>query len=193
MTRPTQALPGATELRRTKLDRPTAMRLAATEYERFAGAVAGLSREQWTRPTDCPPWDVRALACHVLGMAEMAASVREGSRQRKAAMRADGLFIDALTDLQVRKHADLARATGEPMQLTAEHDGVLVADVVAEWAERHGRAVTLRLTGPAGGTWSLGTSVGGEAPELEFDAVEFCRVVSGREAGTGLLATEVPF
>jgi len=30
-------------------------------------------------------------------------------------------------------------------------------------------------------------------PELEFDAVEFCRVLSGRGNGTGLLAEQVPF
>jgi hypothetical protein len=62
---------------------------------------------------------------------------------------------------------------------------VLVADVVEEWAQRHGRPFTLRLTGPAGGTWGTG------GPELEFDAVEFCRALSGR--GTAPLDTEVPF
>ncbi|MDZ7731936.1 MAG: maleylpyruvate isomerase family mycothiol-dependent enzyme [Acidimicrobiia bacterium] len=33
---------------------------------------------------------------------------------------------------------------------TPDHDGVLVADVVAEWARRHGQPVELTLTGPAG-------------------------------------------
>jgi len=84
---------------------------------------------------------------------------------------------------------DIARASGTALQLTAEHDGVLVADVVAEWSARHGQPYTLRLTGPAGGTWSSGV----DGPQVELDAVEFCRVLSGRETGTGLLATEVPF
>ncbi|MGN6780698.1 MAG: hypothetical protein ACTHJH_04285, partial [Marmoricola sp.] len=84
---------------------------------------------------------------------------------------------------------DLARATGRDPVLTPEHDGAIVADVVAEWAARHGTAYGLTLGGPAGGTWSSG--VGGE--EIELDAVDFCRVLSGRGAGSGLLATQVPF
>jgi hypothetical protein len=30
-------------------------------------------------------------------------------------------------------------------------------------------------------------------PTIELDAIEFCRTLSGRETGTDLLATEVPF
>ena len=84
---------------------------------------------------------------------------------------------------------DISRATGRDLVLTPEHDGRLVADVVAEWASRHGRPYRLRLTGPAGGTWSAGT----DGPELELDAVEFCRIISGRGTGTGLLTQQVPF
>ena len=84
---------------------------------------------------------------------------------------------------------DLHRAIGTPPLLTADHDGRIVADVVAEWARRHGQPFTLTLTGPAGGSYA--TSAAGEA--LALDAVEFCRIVSGRAAGTGLLTTPVPF
>jgi uncharacterized protein (TIGR03083 family) len=84
---------------------------------------------------------------------------------------------------------DIARATGRDPVLTAEHDGVLVADVVAEWAGRHDAAYSLTLTGPAGGTWSHGE--GGES--IEMDAVDFCRVLSGRGTGDGLLSVQVPF
>ncbi len=73
--------------------------------------------------------------------------------------------------------------------LTADHDGVIVADVVAEWATRHRQPFTLHLTGPAGGTWVSGEG----GPLIETDAVEFCRVLSGRGHGDGLLATQVPF
>jgi uncharacterized protein (TIGR03083 family) len=84
---------------------------------------------------------------------------------------------------------DIARATGRELVLTPDHDGRIVADVVAEWARAHGRPYRLTLTGPAGGTWSSGD--GGE--EMTLDAVEFCRILSGRAAGEGLLATPVPF
>jgi uncharacterized protein (TIGR03083 family) len=85
--------------------------------------------------------------------------------------------------------ADLARATGRPMNVSADHDGVIVDGVVREWADRHGQPFDLTLTGPAGGHWSEGT--GGEV--IEMDAVDFCRVLSGRGTGDGLLATKVPF
>ena len=84
---------------------------------------------------------------------------------------------------------DLARATGADLVLTGPHDGRIVADVVAEWARTHAQPFTLRLTGPAGGSYSAN----GGAEPIELDAVEFCRTLSGRAAGTGLLATRVVF
>ncbi len=45
---------------------------------------------------------------------------------------------------------DLAQATGEPLELTPNHDGRLVADVVRDWGDRHGRPFRLELDGPAG-------------------------------------------
>lgn len=91
---------------------------------------------------------------------------------------------------------DLGRATGRSLELSVGHDGVIVADVVAEWARRHGRPYRLRLTGAAGGDWTRG--VGGE--EIAMDALDFCRVVSGRphpdpglKGSSQLLATQVPF
>jgi uncharacterized protein (TIGR03083 family) len=236
------------------LDRPTAMRLAATEYERFLAQLRLLDDADWTRPTDCPGWDVRTMASHVLGMAEMAASLRQQVHQQRAAARAGG-GIDALTGVQVRERLhltppevmdrfasvapravrgrrrmpgllrrravpeeqvvggarekwtfgflvdviltrdpwmhrlDIARAIGRAPVLTPDHDGALVADVVHEWAQRHGSPYRLNLTGPAGGTWSAGDN----GPELELDATEFCRLISGRGTGTGLLAEQVPF
>lgn len=85
---------------------------------------------------------------------------------------------------------DLCRATGLPLELTPEHDGRLVADVVAEWARAHGAPVDLTLTGPAGGRWTQSTG----GPELELDAVELARVLSGRGTpGHDLLRQAVPF
>ena len=253
MTASTPA-PARPRPRSAALDRDTAYRLAATEYERMLTLLRGLDAADWSRATDCPGWDVRDMAAHVLGMAEMAASVREMARQNRIAGKAGG-GIDALTAVQVRAHAgldgpaivavleatapravrgrrrlsriagratlpeeqvngdvreywrigflldvvltrdvwmhriDVCRATGREPELTPGHDGVLVADVVAEWAQRHSRPYELTLTGSAGGQWSAGT--GGE--RLELDAVEFCRVLSGRGSGSGLLGQQVPF
>jgi uncharacterized protein (TIGR03083 family) len=255
MTR-TNVLPDSPTAPRTStLDRPELMRLAATEYSRFASMLSGLQAQDWSQPTDCPGWDVRAMAGHVLGMAEMAASIREGRRQQKAAAKRGGVFLDALTALQVEEHAgltpqqvidrfevvgpraararrrtpalirrrkmamqqtvggqletwslgylidtiltrdpwmhriDISRATGRPLTLSADHDGVLAGDVATEWAARHRAPCRLILTGVAGGSWAFGDG----GPSIELDAIEFCRTVSRREPGAGLLATEVPF
>jgi uncharacterized protein (TIGR03083 family) len=239
--------------RRSALDRSVAMRLAATEYDRFGTELRALAPTDWERPTDCTDWDVKALAGHMLGSAEMAASMLEQVRQIQRARKSDQPLVHAMTALQVAKHAstspaqlverfavvgpkaakgrrrtpafvrprrlpfdqqvngvdepwtigylvdviltrdawmhriDLARAVGRDVDVTADHDGVLVADVVAEWAARHGRPCTVTLTGPAGGAWTFG----GGGPEITEDAIEFCRALSGR--GEPALGTEVPF
>ncbi len=84
---------------------------------------------------------------------------------------------------------DLGRASGVRLTLTEDHDGVIVADVVAEWAQRHGRPFRLRLAGPAGGSWHVGS----DGEDIEMDAIEFCRTVSGRQRGEGLLSVLLPF
>jgi len=68
--------------RRPALDRETAMRLAATEYQRYGDVLADLMPADWSAPTDCPGWDVRTMAAHNLGMARMAASFAEMIRQQ---------------------------------------------------------------------------------------------------------------
>jgi hypothetical protein len=101
-----------------------------------------------------------------------------------------GYLIDVIYLRDAWMHrVDTARATGDDLVLTADHDGRIVADVVAEWARRHGQPFSLELTGPAGGAFTAGT--GGEA--LDFDAVEFCCLLAGRGEPTGLLRTIVPF
>jgi uncharacterized protein (TIGR03083 family) len=83
---------------------------------------------------------------------------------------------------------DLCAATGHGMDLTADHDGRLVADIVGEWANLHGEPFELVLEGPAGGKFSQGTN--GE--RVEIDAIEFVQVLSGRRPGTGILDHPLP-
>lgn len=85
--------------------------------------------------------------------------------------------------------SDIAAATGRPMTLTVEHDGQIVDDVVREWAGRHGQPCHLTLTGPIGRDYVFGA----DGPSYTLDAVEFCRILSGRGAGDGLLQTRAPF
>lgn len=231
--------------------------LAADEYARLADQLRSLADDDWAKPTDCPLWNVRAVAGHCVGMMGDFTSFRALMRRMVAATRAakssGGLMVDSMTAMQVADNADLTRgelidridqigpkaarwragapalfrripmkqpfgdkvetwsmgylldtiitrdpwmhrvdismATGRPMVLAAEHDGRLVADVVAEWARRHGQPFTLELTGPVGGEFVAGG--GGE--RITLDAVEFCRTLSGRASGVGLMNQEVPF
>jgi uncharacterized protein (TIGR03083 family) len=102
-----------------------------------------------------------------------------------------GYLMDMVYTRDVWMHrVDIARATGHALDLTPEHDGRIVADLVAEWTQLHGLEFELVLTGPAGGVFTSGT--GGERREV--DAVEFASVLSGRGSvpATGLLAYELP-
>jgi uncharacterized protein (TIGR03083 family) len=83
---------------------------------------------------------------------------------------------------------DICAATGRETDLSPEHDGVLVADIVAEWASLHGEPFELVLDGPAGGKFTQGTA--GE--RVTIDAVEFIRVLAGRAPGTGVLRHPLP-
>ena len=106
-----------------------------------------------------------------------------------------GYLLDIILTRDTWMHrVDIARATGRELVLTNDHDGRIVADAVAEWARRHGRPFTLELTGPAGGTFTGGSFISGSGDEpITIDAVELCRIFSGRAAGDGLLDQEVPF
>ena len=238
------------------LEHDEAMGLADADYDRMLALVDRLDGTDWTQPTDCAGWDVKAMLGHLLGMLELQADPEDRMRQIKTAAQEveqnGGLRLDALTALQVREHAqlgtaevraelhaaaprglaarrampaefratpydpqlpgqagwtfgylfdvihtrdpwlhrvDISRATGHDLDLSASHDGRIVADVVAEWARTHGQPFSLELTGPAGGSF-IGQ---GGGPPMTVDAVEFCRALSGRAQGTGLLETHVVF
>jgi uncharacterized protein (TIGR03083 family) len=106
-----------------------------------------------------------------------------------------GYMIDTiyLRDMWMHR-VDASRATDRALDLTEDHDGLIVADVVGEWARRHGRPFTLELTGPAGGTFAHQPE-SDETEHLTFDAVEFCRILAGPDpdTATGLMDTVVPF
>ncbi|MEI7754470.1 MAG: maleylpyruvate isomerase family mycothiol-dependent enzyme [Actinomycetota bacterium] len=245
------------------LTRSSTESLARTEYVRMASQLRSLAPDEWARPTDCPLWDVRAVAGHNVGMMATFTGFRRlfgaMGAATKTSKRNGGPMIDALTARQVADHAnlstdelitrveeigpraarwrakapwlfrkmpmkqdvggtvetwrmaflldtiltrdpwmhriDIARATGRELELTAAHDGCIVADVVAELARRYNKPFTLTLTGPAGGDFIAGD---GSGEHVTIDAIEMCRTLSGRPPAhesqrTGLLATAVPF
>ena len=97
-----------------------------------------------------------------------------------------GQLMDVVYTRDVWLHTiDIARATSVVHEPDPQVDGRIVEDVVAEWAGRHGEPVTLVLDGPAGGRFRQGSG----GVDLHLDAVEFCRILSGRaepsDAGVG--------
>ncbi len=239
-----------------KIGHDEGMAWAATELARLLDVIDQLTEEDWSRPTDCDGWDVKALLSHAFGAMEANVKFREFVRQfrqaTKAAKQSGKEMVDEMTAAQVRDHAalsssemiqrlheigpkavrgrrrtpallramkfdpgsevdgkwsmgylfdvimnrdywmhrvDLTRATGKELVLTPEHDGRLIADVVAEWARAHGKPVSLVLEGPAGATFVQGE----HGEECRLDAIEFCRILSGRAKGDGLLDCTIAF
>lgn len=238
------------------IDHDEAMQITEVEFARMLSAARELSADDWTCPTVCTGWDVRAMMLHQLGAAESNASLRESAHQMRLGKRlfkeiGGHHWVDGVNEIQIRERSaltndeiisryaaaipkavktrrrlprvvrslplvdfgepigrqslgylmdigytrdvwmhrvDIANATSRPLVLTTEHDGRIVAGVVAEWARIHGLSFVLELEGPAGGTYTSGT--GGE--RLQIDAVEFVTVLSGRGSGTGLLAYPLP-
>src|ERR1035441_8310544 len=86
-----------------------------------------------------------------------------------------GYLIDTiyLRDLWMHR-VDSAHALGQPLELSADHDGRIVADVVAEWALRHGQPFVLELAGPVGATY-VSDPDASAAEHDSLDAVAFCR------------------
>ncbi|HVA07970.1 MAG TPA: maleylpyruvate isomerase family mycothiol-dependent enzyme [Acidimicrobiales bacterium] len=94
---------------RTPLGHAEAMGLAETEFARMIEQLRSLTAEDWRQPTTCELWDVRAMASHVLGMAEAQASMRQFAHDfRAASRRSGGKMIDAMTATQVADRASMS-------------------------------------------------------------------------------------
>src|SRR6478609_9140400 len=96
-----------------RLERPECTELALQEFDLIGDLLTALDEADWSRPTDCPDWDVRAVAGHILGMAQTFSSLRQFlSYMPTAAWTRHGRELtDSLTALQVLRTADLDRST----------------------------------------------------------------------------------
>ena len=177
--------------------------LTARSYQKANGGPleAALSATQVAERIDLTPGQLVSRFAEVAPRT-VRARTRMPSLMRRATMAVDGPVVERwsfgyLMDTIYLRDAwmhriDVTRATGRTPVLSSDHDGRIVADVVAEWSRRHGQPFTLTLTGTAGGTF---TARGGGAAQdaMTLDAVEFCRILAGRSPGEGLLTTIVPF
>ena len=85
--------------------------MARTEYALVADQLRSLAPDDWGKQTDCPLWDVRAMAGHSTGMLSTFTGYRTlmsaMSRASRTAKRSGQTMIDALTAKQVADHASL--------------------------------------------------------------------------------------
>jgi uncharacterized protein (TIGR03083 family) len=91
-----------------RIDVREGVALSRVQYTRFADVLDSLAPEEWALPTECPGWDVHAVAAHVLGGLACQASRLEFVRQVRAG-RALGLPDpnDGLNAHQVSLYAAL--------------------------------------------------------------------------------------
>jgi uncharacterized protein (TIGR03083 family) len=83
---------------------------------------------------------------------------------------------------------DIAEAVGHEPDLDGDHDGRILADIVAEWAATHLQPFEMHLEGPAGGTFVAGA--GGDV--ITSTITNFARCLTGRSPADGLLAHPLP-
>lgn len=162
---------------------------AGKKLARGRALIDGITEHQVASAAQVPP---AQLATHLASALPRAAKARESWPRTSTRL---GMKIEVPRPSGIRKErwtfaymsqvmtrdlwmhrVDLDTAGVRPLQLTPQHDGRIVADVVADWARRHGRPFDLTLTGPAGGHWQ----VPGDGPALEQDAVRFCKGLFGR-------------
>jgi len=86
------------------IDHREAMALASTGADRMLAVVDGLDERDWTRPTNCAGWDVKALLSHVLG-------AMEGNRRLRTFMR---------QYLVANRVAEWARTHAQPFTLVLD-------------------------------------------------------------------------
>ncbi|GAC1669613.1 MAG: hypothetical protein NVS9B8_12510 [Candidatus Limnocylindrales bacterium] len=90
---------------------------ARAEYVRMLELMATLRDDDWTRPTDCTAWDVRAMLGHLVGAIEGFASprtlihqYRQGAKLLKNGAVDGHLPVDGANAVQVRERADAPTA-----------------------------------------------------------------------------------
>lgn len=100
-----------------------------------------------------------------------------------------GYLLDVIYNRDLWMHRlDLARATGRPFT-TGDHDRQIVEQVIRDLAIGWPAApVALELTGPAGGSWLIGS--GEPAASVRADAVACMRWLAGRDGDAMLELAE---
>ena len=86
--------------------------MGLVEYQRLTSLLASLDDVQWSAETECVGWDVRAMACHILGAAEFdsLSTLLRGAIRGRLALRRIGSsdLVDGINEVQIRDRAGLS-------------------------------------------------------------------------------------
>ena len=165
---------------------PIADAMSALQVEELAELTGNQIQEEVSARIDSATRGRRTVPWPVRRFARITADLPVAGAKETWTL---GFLVDIIGTRDTWMHRiDISQACGRSPDLDADHDARLIADIVAEWARRHERPFQLHLTGPAGGSFRSGT----DGPTLQFDALEFCRALSGRTDSVPF-DTEVPF
>ena len=99
--------------------------MARDEREEFASFLDGLTTEQWSSPTLCELWTVRAVAIHTVSYDELSAAGLVGRflRGRLNTDRINAIGVADYADRSAEQITALIRANAEPHGLTGGFGG----------------------------------------------------------------------
>lgn len=125
--------------------------------------VAGIGPDQWTRPTPCDDWDVRALLNHVVSGNLWAAELAAGRTIAEMGERLDG---DQLGDAPVRAYDESAEVAARAFEAPGALDAPCAVSYgpVPGWVYAGHRFVDVLVHG-----WDVAVATGQDAmldPEL---------------------------
>jgi uncharacterized protein (TIGR03083 family) len=112
------------------------MRLAETEYQRFADVIGKLGPDDWAKQTVNADWNVKQLVAHVLGFAEGNASFRVFAKamragKKRAKEKGYDHWVHGTNEVQV-----------------AEREHLTTAELVSRWSEMWPKALKGRRRFP---------------------------------------------
>lgn len=119
-----------------RIDHDEAMRITAVENRKLGELLEALRPSDWSTPTECTRWDVRAMAAHLVGSAASQASPREFLRQKRGGAPickelGSPFWWDGMNELQVRERA-----------------GATTEQLVSEWTAASAKALAARTRLP---------------------------------------------
>lgn len=139
-----------------------------TANREFEARLTAIGPTQWTQPTPCTEWDVRALVNHVLLGTRMSIQILDGLPREQVIAGLDDDLLTGVAD-PVAAFTDLAE------QMVAGFSGPTGLDgVVAHPAGDFPRAVFIgfRVADGALHAWDLARAIGASEP-LDEDLVRF--------------------